>query len=73
QWKPAVMNLFTRERLRYGPDIMTPNMDLSIIAKKTMEAYEKGEINEEELNNEVSKLKLIKEAVRKLNLSDNQF
>lgn len=72
QWKPAVMDLFSRERLRYGPDIMTPNMDLAIIAERTIDAYQNGMINSQEFQDEVKKLKTIKEAIKNLNLYDNQ-
>ncbi|MCF1458351.1 MAG: hypothetical protein LPH21_12575 [Shewanella sp.] len=55
--KPEVLNVFSMQRFRYGPAINTPDMDLSEIAKKTKDAYDRGELSAEQYQEEVRKLR----------------
>lgn len=70
QWKPVILDFFTKQRLRYGPDILTPDIDLGEVARRTQEAYEKGEISIEVYKEEVKKIKTISEAKNKVNTND---
>lgn len=67
QWKPTIMELFASERLRYGPDILTPNVDLSAIGLRTKQAYEKGEITKETMQEESRKLRRLSEIISRIN------
>lgn len=70
QWKPVILDFFTKQRLRYGPDILTPDIDLSEVARRTQDAYERGEISTEIYKQEVKKIKILNEAKNKVDTNE---
>lgn len=69
-WQPEALQLFSNRRLKYGPAIMTPNMDLADIAAKTTKAFQNGEMTQQEFNDEMQHMKVIKEAISKMTGND---
>jgi len=68
-WTPSAMDIFSLPRLRFGPDIPTPNMDLTSIATKTKEALINGDISDEDFAGQVQLLKQYKQAIENSNKS----
>lgn len=61
QMYPTTLEFFRMKRLRYGPPINSPDMDLKEIANRTVEAFKQGEITRDQLNEEVETLKLLQQ------------